>query len=96
MNKKEMIDAVKCAYPKDISQLTRLEVETVLECAWDVMTAELLGGGEITLGKMGKLKVKEIGPRKARNPRTGESMDIPACRKVVFTPFGEFRGALKG
>ena len=56
----------------------------------------LLDGGEISLPGLGKLKVKETSARTGRNPRTGERIDIPASRKVVFTPGKEFKEALHG
>lgn len=75
--------------------ISRLEVECVLEAFGQVAAAELLGGGEITIQNVGKLKVKGTSARVGRNPRTGEKLEIPAGRKIVFTPFGEFKDALK-
>lgn len=54
----------------------------------------LLANDEITLPGLGKLKVKETAARTGRNPRTGEVLEIPAGRKVVFAPGKEFKEKL--
>lgn len=69
--------------------------ETLLKGLCDVIAAELLGGGEIPLPSVGKLKVKATPARTGRNPRTGEAVDIPAGRKVVFVAGKELKEALK-
>ena len=57
--------------------------------------AELIGGGEIGIQGVGKLKVKKTSARKGRNPRTGEYLEIAGGRKVVFVPGRDFKEALK-
>lgn len=74
--------------PRDVAPLA-------LAALGEVMAAELLGGGEIPLPGVGKLKVKETAARKGRNPKTGESIDIPAGSKVVFTACKELKEAMK-
>lgn len=59
-------------------------VEVVLEALGDVAAAELLGGGEIPLPGLGKLKCREVAARRGRNPRTGETLTIPAHKTVAF------------
>ena len=51
---------------------------------------------ELTITGFGKFKVKETPPRKARNPRTGESVDVPETRKIVFVPAKALKDAVKG
>ena len=76
--------------------LNRTDMESALAAFCDVAAAELIGGGEIPLPGLGKLKVKGTSARTGRNPRTGEAIEIPASRKVVFTPGKEFKEALHG
>ena len=71
-------------------------VEKMLETLGDVVAAELLGDGEITLPGLGKLKARKTAARPGRNPRTGETLQIPAGRKIVFVPFKELKEALNG
>lgn len=98
MTKKELINAILESLPKSETekQATRLLVESVLESFGDITAAELLGGGEISIISVGKLKTKATAARKGHNPYTGELIDIPASRKVSFTPYKDFRDALKG
>lgn len=98
MTKKEMTDAImeSMAGREHARAASRLEIESVLEAFSGVAAAELLGGGEITLQGIGKLKTVPTKARKGRNPKTGEPLEIPAGRKVVFAPFRDFREAMKG
>ncbi len=97
MTKKELVTCMMEELPDNGKgkAISKLEVECVLEAFGKVTAAELLGGGEITISSIGKLKVKTTSARTGRNPRTGEKIEIPAGRKIVFMPFREFKDALK-
>ena len=71
-------------------------MEKALQSFCSVAAAELLAGGEVSLPGLGKLKVRTTNARTGRNPRTGEAIDIPAGRKVVFTPGKDFKEAFHG
>lgn len=73
-----------------------VDMEKALQAFCSVAAAELLAGGEVSLPNLGKLKVKETNTRTGRNPRTGEAIEIPAGRKVVFSPSKDFKEALHG
>lgn len=97
MKKEDFVVLATAAVRSDYDRaLSRADMESALAAFCDVAAAELLDDGEISLPGLGKLKVKETSARTGRNPRTGERIDIPASRKVVFTPFKEFREALHG
>lgn len=97
MTKKELVTCMMEELPNDGKgkPLKRLEVEYLLEAFGKVAASELLGSGEIPIPSVGKLKVRGSSARIGRHPRTGEKIQIPAGRKVVFAPFKEFRDALK-
>lgn len=97
MTKKELIDAImeSMSKQKHAKPVTRLQVESFFEGFCGVAAAELLGGGEIGIQGVGKLKVKKTSARKGRNPRTGEKLEIPEGKKVVFVPGRDFKEALK-
>jgi len=42
--------------------------------------------GSVRLAGFGNFVVRERAPRKVRNPRTGEMMEVPAKRVIVFKP----------
>lgn len=97
MKKEDFVVLATAAVRSDYDRaLSRTDMESALAAFCDVAAAELLAGGEISLPTLGKLKVKETAARTGRNPRTGERIDIPAGRKVVFSPGKDFKEALHG
>lgn len=97
MNKKEMIDAIIDAMSEQEGKraISRLQVESVIEAFCGVSASELLGGGSVTLQGIGKIKTVATKARIGHNPRTGKPLQIPAGKRVAFSPFREFKAALK-
>lgn len=62
---------------KDAEELTRRVFSTVELCLND--------GVSVTLPGMGKFKVVKVPARKYRNPKTGEAVEKPSRRKLVFS-----------
>ncbi|SFV72323.1 MULTISPECIES: HU family DNA-binding protein [Desulfovibrio] len=90
---KAVADSLRAAHPdRDVSTVM---VEATLAAMGDVAAAELLGGGEVPLLGLGKLKVRTTAARQGRNPRTGEPVSIPAGRRAVFVPGSALKEALK-
>lgn len=97
MDKSEFIkQALKTVREKHSRNLNATDMEKALQSFSSVAAAELLAGGEVPLPDLGKLKVRTTNTRTGRNPRTGEAIDIPAGRKVVFTPGKNFKEAFHG
>lgn len=97
MTKKELIDGIMESMPQHGRGVaSRLHVESMLEATCNVIAAELLGGGAVSLAGIGKLKTVDTKARTGRHPRTGALLEIPAGKRVVFSPFRDFRDALKG
>ena len=93
MTKKEMAKAIA-----EEMGLTQLQVQGVVRRVFDGITETLVREGRIELRNFGVFEVKERKPRKARNPRTGERLRVPARRVVTFKPgrgLGERVGRLK-
>ena len=91
MNKTELIQL----YAKD-GEKTLAQAKADLELLGDIMRAELLAGSEVPIPGVGRLVVRHTGPRKARNPRTGEEINVPAGRKIGFAPSMAMKEALRG
>jgi len=70
------------------SGLGRDAVKKVLEEFLSLVEKTLAGGGEIRLRGFGAFVTRELPEKKARNPRTGRSMKIPA-RRVARLEFSE-------
>lgn len=78
-NRKDLINAVAEATGK-----TKKDSKVALEAILSIMKKELGNGGEIKLVNFGTFKIVARKARKGRNPRTGESIDIPAKNVVRF------------
>ena len=93
MTKKEMAKAIA-----QETGLTQLQVQGIIQRVFDGITETLAREGRIELRNFGVFEVRERKPRKARNPRTGERVKVPAKRVVTFKPgreLGERVGRLK-
>jgi nucleoid DNA-binding protein len=66
--------------------LTQLQVLEVVQRVFDGITQTLAREGRIELSNFGVFEVRQRKPRKARNPRTGERLKVPAKRVVTFKP----------
>ena len=85
MNKTELLAAIFKGLPDDID-LSRKTLEAILRTMFDEITQTLHIGHPVSLPGFGTFKVKSMPARKGRNPNTGEAIDIPARRKITFTP----------
>jgi DNA-binding protein HU-beta len=68
------------------SSLTKTQAKAVVDELFKEIMAAASSGQEIFLPGFGKFKVKETAAREGRNPSTGEVIQIPASRKLSFTP----------
>lgn len=90
MTKAELIAMVA-----EATKSKKSDVERIVSSLGDVAAAELLGGGEVSLPGLGKLKAHQCKARTGRNPRTGKPIDIPAKTAVRFTVGKALKTALK-
>lgn len=70
---------------------TKGECEIYFNCFTDIIAKELRNGGEVSIQGVGKLKVKPTKARTAHNPRTGEVIEVPAGKKVIFVVAKELK-----
>ena len=75
MNKTELVAAV--AEQADIS---KKDAEKVLKAFVDVVTEEMKKGEKVQLVGFGTFEVSERAAREGRNPQTGKTMKIEACK----------------
>ena len=66
--------------------LPQVQATAIVQRIFDGITETLLSEGRIELRNFGVFEVKERKPRRARNPRTGEAVDVPGKRVVTFKP----------
>jgi DNA-binding protein HU-beta/integration host factor subunit beta len=70
----------------DRTGLPQGQVREVIRRVLGGITEALVNEGRIELRNFGVFAVKGRRPRRARNPRTGEAVDVPARRVVTFKP----------
>ena len=61
---------------------------------FDEIAGRLAKGGRVELRGFGAFSTREREARKGRNPRTGESVDVPGKRVPFFKPGKEMRARL--
>jgi nucleoid DNA-binding protein len=74
---------------KQISErlgLTQLKTKEIVQLTFDAIIDTLLEDHRIELRNFGVFQVKQRKARKARNPRTGERVDVPPKNVVTFKP----------
>ncbi|MFC0633871.1 integration host factor subunit beta [Brevundimonas balnearis] len=74
--------------------LTHAEVERVVNIVLDRMTDSLSQGGRVELRGFGAFSVRSRPARSGRNPRTGETVEVPAKSVPFFKSGKELRERL--
>jgi integration host factor subunit beta len=70
------------------------DVEKIVSCFFDDISAQLAKGGRVELRGFGAFSSRARTERVGRNPRTGDAVDIAAKRVPYFKPGKEMRGRL--
>src|ERR1700720_3390316 len=66
--------------------MTQLKTKEIVQQTFDAIVDTLLVEKRIELRNFGVFEVKRRKARKARNPRTGEKVDVPPKNVVTFKP----------
>ena len=66
--------------------ITIVDDEQVVQGLIDAIIDGLVSDGNVEFRNFGVFNVVQRRARKARNPRTGEEVDVPAKKKVTFVP----------
>jgi len=68
------------------TNLTQIDVKKIVQKTLDVISESLQRGETVELRNFGVFKVKNRRGRLGRNPRTGEEVNVPEKKFVVFKP----------
>ena len=79
MNKTELITAVA-----EKAEISKKDSEKALKAFIDVVTEQLKAGDKVQVVGFGTFEVSERAAREGRNPQTGETMKIEACKAPKF------------
>ena len=91
MNKSELVDALAAS-----AGMSKSDAASTVSAIADVVSAELMKGGDVTLPGLGKFAVAHRAERTVRNPRTGETSQAAAHNAPVFKFSSTIKAALKG
>ena len=80
MNKKQLVEAVAAK-----AGIKKKEAEAAVNAMTDVIAEALKAGDKVQLIGFGTFEVKESAARAGRNPRTGETIQIEASKRPVFS-----------
>jgi DNA-binding protein HU-beta len=81
VNKSDVIDRVAGA-----AGVARQQAESVLDAFFDTVRSATKGGDRVAWPGFGSFTTTQRKARTGRNPRTGESVKIPATKAVKFSP----------
>ena len=79
MNKTELIAAIA-----DKAELSKKDSEKALKAFIDVVTDELKKEPQVQFVGFGTFEVSKRAAREGRNPQTGKTMEIAACKAPKF------------
>ncbi len=82
------------ALAKDNPDLRAEEIEQVVDIFFDEISKRLAEGGRVELRGFGAFSTREREARSGRNPRTGETVSVPAKRVPYFKPGKEMRARM--
>lgn len=71
-----------------VEGLSKKQTEVVIETIFDSIKDSLANGGKVEIRGFGNFKLRSRKARKARNPKTGESVDVPP-KKVPYFKVGK-------
>ena len=91
MNKAELINSVAAT-----AEVSKKEAEAVITATLDAITAALKEGDKVQLVGFGSFEVKKRAARIGRNPKTKESIEIPASVVPVFKAGKALKDAVAG
>ncbi len=90
MNKQAIVEAVN-----GVLNTTKVQAEQIVDKVFDSIVATLKKGEEVSIAGLGIFSVKQRAARDARNPRTGETVKVPAMKVPKFRAAKALKEAVK-
>jgi len=82
------------ALAKENPELRADDIEQIADVFFDEIAQRLSEGGRVELRGFGAFSTRDRDARKGRNPRTGDSVEVPGKRVPFFKPGKEMRERL--
>ena len=90
MKKEELVKKVQ----ESLHLKSAKEAYSVVDSVFGVIFEAVKSGEEVRLGDVGKLVLTDRAARTCRNPKTGEQMEVPACKAVQFKAADKLKKAV--
>ena len=90
MNKTELVAAVA-----ERAEISKKDSEKALKAFVDVVTEQLKADDKVQLVGFGTFEVSKRAAREGRNPQTGKTMKIAACKAPKFKAGKALKDAIK-
>ena len=91
MTKAELVDAIATE-----TGVSKSHTGVIVQELFTVVSKALTEGKHLEIRGFGTFKVRERRARRARNPRSGTEVMVPAKLVPVFKPSKELRGQIAG
>ena len=88
MNKAQLIESVAQ------NSCTKKEAQVAVETMLDAIKGSLKKKEDVTISGFGTFRVKQTKARTGRNPKTGETIQIPAKKKIAFRASKDLKAIL--
>lgn len=91
MNKGELIDAVA-----EKAEVSKKDAELIITATINTIMETVSEGDKVTLVGFGSFEARDRKEREGRNPKTGETMTIPATTVPAFSAGKAFKEKVAG
>ena len=88
----------KAALAEEVQKVlsgTKVQAEQVVDTVFDSIVSSLKKGNEVSVAGLGIFSVKARAARQARNPRTGETIQVAAMKVPKFRAAKALKDAVK-
>ena len=91
MNKTELVDAVASS-----AGMTKADAAKAIDAVFGAVSDALKRNDDVRLIGFGTFSVANRAARTGKNPRSGETIQIPACKQPKFVPGKALKDAVNG
>jgi len=91
MNKRDLVDAVAAQVGRP-----KAEVASTVDAVFALISSALQRGDKVAVSGFGNFDARQVAERVARNPRTGESVVVPARTAARFKASRNLKSVLGG
>jgi DNA-binding protein HU-beta len=95
MNKAQLAEKVYDMHSKKGVDVSKKHADEVVDFVFDSITESMKKGDEVSIAGFGIFVVKQRKARTARNPKTGEIVQVPATKVPKFKAGKALKEAVK-